>query len=90
MPCLLALVIVFFPRVAILLLYFFTNFFQGVYTTIIWPILGLLLLPVTLLAYTWLAKTNQPMDTVFYVVIAIAVILDLGLMGGSARRRRRD
>ena len=87
MPCLLAVLIVLFPRVAIVLLYFFTNFFQGVFTTILWPILGFIFLPLKLLAYTWLVKIQQPTDTMFLVVMFIAVILDLGLLGGAGRRR---
>jgi hypothetical protein len=88
MPCLLALLAVLFPRIAILVLFFFTNFFEGVYNSLLLPILGLIFLPITLLAYTWMVKINQPMDAFFLVVMIVAIVLDLGLLGGSARRRR--
>jgi hypothetical protein len=88
LPCLLALLIVLFPRIAIVLLYLFTNFFQGVFTSVILPVIGFILLPLTLLAYTWMVKIHQPTDTMFLVIMFIAVILDLGLIGGGARRRR--
>lgn len=88
MPCLLALLILLFPRIAIVVLYFFTNFFQGVYESLLLPLIGLIFLPITLLAYTWMVKINQPVDAFFVVVMIVAIVLDLGLLGGSARRRR--
>ena len=88
MPCLLGLLVLAFPRVGILLLYFFTDFFRGVYDTILIPLLGFLLMPLTLVAYTWLTKSGQPMDAFYLVVMFVAVIVDLGFIGGGARSRR--
>jgi hypothetical protein len=88
MPCLLAVLILFFPRIAIVLLYFLTNFFTGVFQTVLIPLLGFLFLPLTLLAYAWLTKANMPVDAIYLVVIFIAVLLDLGLVGGAPRSRR--
>jgi hypothetical protein len=39
--------------------------------------------------YTWLVKIHQPFDTFFFVVMAVAVIVDLGLVGGGHYSRRR-
>jgi hypothetical protein len=88
MPCLLAVLILLFPRVAILLLYFFTTFFRGVYDTILIPLLGFIFMPLTLIAYTWLTKSGQAVDAFYLVVIFIAVIVDLGFVGGAHRSRR--
>jgi hypothetical protein len=74
MPCLLALLAVAFPRIAIVLLYLFTNFFVGVYHTLLIPILGFIFLPLTLIVYTYLLNSHTP-------------ILDLGLLGPSIRNR---
>jgi hypothetical protein len=88
MPCLLAVLVVAFPRVAIVLLYLFTNFFSGVFNTILVPILGFLFLPITLIAYTYIHNTHMAVqDVTSLVILFIAVILDLGLVGGAARRR---
>jgi hypothetical protein len=88
MPCLLAVLVVAFPRVAIVLLYLFTNFFSGVYNTILVPILGFIFLPITLIAYTYIQNTHMAVqDVTSLVILFIAVILDLGLVGGAARRR---
>ena len=90
MPCLLGVLILLFPRVAILLLYLFTSFFQGIYDTILLPLLGFIFLPLTLIAYTYLTRINQPTDAFYLIVMLIAVVIDLGLVGGGVRRRRRE
>ena len=88
MPCLLALLAVVFPRVAIVLLWLFSNFFTGVYHGLIVPVIGFLFLPLTLIVYTYLAKTSGGhLTTTQFVFIFIAVVVDLGLVGGSYRRK---
>lgn len=77
-----------FPRVAILLLYFFTNFFSGVFDVVLLPLLGFLFMPVTLLAYTWLTNTTQPVDAFYLVVVFVAVLIDLGTFETGRRSRR--
>lgn len=89
MPCLIALLVLFFPRAAIVLLYFFSTFFTGVYNSVIIPILGFIFLPITLLAYTWLAKSPPMDETARLIILAIAVLLDLGISGGAHRSRSR-
>ena len=88
MPCLLALLIVLFPRIAIVILYLFTSFFTGVYETILLPLLGFIFLPVTLVAYTYLTKNHYPVDAVYLVIMIVAVAFDLGLLGGAHRSRK--
>ena len=52
MPLLFIIVALLIPRVTILLLYFFTNWFQGVFANLLAPILGFIFLPTTLLWYS--------------------------------------
>jgi hypothetical protein len=79
-----------FPRIAIILLWLFTSFFQGVYTGIIIPVLGFLFLPLTLLVYTYIDKTyGHHFSTVQLVCILVAVVIDLGLVGSGRFRKRR-
>ena len=87
MPCLLALLAVAFPRVAIVLLWLFTNFFASIHGIII-PILGFIFLPLTLIVYAYLLNTHQPMGAVQLVFLFIAVIVDLGLIHRGTRSRR--
>jgi hypothetical protein len=85
MPCLLAILIAAFPRIAILLLYFLTDFFHGVYHSLLLPIAGFLFLPLTLLVYTYFLRSHTPLGTAQFVILFVAVIVDLGMLG-SARR----
>ena len=88
MPCLFALLAIAFPRVAIVLLWFFTRFFAGVYPNIIVPILGFIFLPLTLIVYTYIHRVYPgPLTAGELVVLFIAVIIDLGLVGGAWGRR---
>lgn len=89
MPCLLGLLVVLFPRVGIVLLYVFTNFFSGVFNSVLIPLLGFIFMPLTLLAYTWLTRSHQPADAFYLVVMLLAVVFDLGLIGGGEWSRRR-
>jgi heme/copper-type cytochrome/quinol oxidase subunit 4 len=92
MPCLLALLAVAFPRVAIILLWLFTSFFTGVVypiNTAVVGILGFLFLPLTLIVYTYLEKTSGGnLSTSQLIFVFIAIIVDLGLVGGGFRGRR--
>ncbi len=52
MPCLLAVFALATPRLAILFLWFVTSWFRGMFDFVLWPILGFLLAPTTLLWYS--------------------------------------
>jgi hypothetical protein len=52
MPCLFALLALLAPRILILLLWFLTTWFQGLFDNLLWPILGFIFLPTTLLWYS--------------------------------------
>jgi hypothetical protein len=88
MPCLLAILVVAFPRVAIVLLWFFTNFFSVLHNNILIPVLGFIFLPLTLIVYTYmLTAYGAHLGSTQLVILFVAVILDLGLVGGGVRRR---
>ncbi len=88
MPCILAILAVAFPRVVIVLLWLFTTFFQGVYHGVLIPVLGFLFLPLTLIVYTYTTKTYGHLGSPQLIAIAIALIIDLGLVSGSTFNRR--
>jgi hypothetical protein len=91
MPCLLGLLALAFPRVAIVLLWLFTSFFAGVYNNVILPVLGFLFLPLTLIVYTYFQKTHAgPLGTQQLIFLIVAVVIDLGLVGGGTFRGRRS
>ncbi|MBC6995337.1 hypothetical protein QWY85_00160 [Neolewinella lacunae] len=87
MPILLLLLGFFFPRVVIVLLYLFTGWWRAAFDSILWPVLGFLFMPLTVLWYG-ISETYFP-GNVQTIGLVIAVLLDLGLIGGGARQRRR-
>ena len=90
MPCLLALLAVAFPRVAIVLLWLFSNFFSVLHNNLIIPLLGFLFLPLTLIVYTYLLHTyGSHIGPTQMLFLFIAVVVDLGLLGGGTFGRRR-
>jgi hypothetical protein len=89
MPCLMGCLALFFPRVAIILIWLFSDFLEKAYQTVLWPLLGFFFLPLTTLAYAWAVNTNGTVDGIYLVVVVVAVLIDLGLLGGGAEGGRR-
>ncbi len=89
MGCLLVLVALFLPRVAIVLIWLFTPWFAAAYDFWVWPVLGFLFLPYTTLAYmAGVLNSAGPMRPGWIILIVIAVLVDIAHWGGSARARR--
>jgi hypothetical protein len=88
MPCLIALLAFFFPRLIILILAIFTTYMSSAYQTVIWPVLGFFFLPYTTLAYAWAINTAGSVQGVYLFVVIIAVLLDLGTIGGGGASTR--
>ena len=52
MPCMLGVLALLTPRLAVALLWFFSRWFDGLFSSLLWPILGFVFLPTTLLWYS--------------------------------------
>jgi len=90
MPCLLVLVILFFPRICLLLMFFFTNYLQRAFHhTIVLPLLGFIFLPLTTLVYAWMVNNGYPIEGINLLWLVIAVIIDAGGWGGGGWHARR-
>ena len=90
MPCALALIALLFPRILIAVLWFFTNWFSGVFSSILWPVLGFIFLPVTMLWYS--VVINQfggAWNITNIIVMVLAVAIDMGSWGGGYKSRNR-
>lgn len=86
MPLLLAILALLAPRVAIVLLWLFTSWFDGLFTLTLWPILGFLFLPTSLLWYTVVLHWFGGVWSLWAVVgLIIALIIDVS----PAREHRR-
>ena len=89
MGCLLLIVVVAFPRIALVLLFLSSNYLQRAYHGLVITLLGFLFLPLTTLVYAWITNTRQPMAGVNLLILIIAVVIDLGGLGGGDYHRRR-
>jgi hypothetical protein len=91
MPCLLGCLALVAPRLVIGLVWLFSDYLGRAYETWLWPILGFVFMPVTTLAYAWAVNTSpgRSVSGIYLVVVVLAVLFDLGLLGGSTSRRRR-
>jgi hypothetical protein len=90
MGCLVLIVFLAFPRVALLLLFFFSNYIERAYHNLLIPLIGFIFLPLTTLAYAWMTNTHQPIAGLNLILLIVAVVIDLGTIGGGANHRRGD
>ena len=89
MGCLFALVAVLSPRLAVFLLWAFTNYvnlaFHGGWFL---PLLGLLFAPWTTLMYVLVYVPVGPIHVAGWILVAIGVLLDLSSWGHAAANRK--
>jgi hypothetical protein len=90
MPCLLLVVVLAFPRIVMVAMFLFSNYLQRAYHGLLLPVLGFIFLPLTTIVYAWLTNTHRPMAGINALILVIAVVIDLGGLGGGARHRRSD
>jgi hypothetical protein len=88
MPCLLALIGFFFPRIVLIVLWL-SGYLDKAYATVLWPLLGFFFAPFTTLAYAWAINSNGSVSGIYLVVLVIAVLMDIGVLGGGDRERRK-
>jgi hypothetical protein len=89
MPCLLLILFVAFPRIALVLIFLFSNYLQRAYHGMLLPLIGFLFLPLTTLAYAWMVNSGLPTTGTNLLILIVAVVIDLGGLGGGAYHRRR-
>lgn len=91
MTCVIALLSLFAPRLAIVLVWLFSDYLGRAYETTLWPVLGFFFMPLTTLTYAWAMHSNAgSVSGIHLVVVVLAVLADLGLIGGSSRASRRS
>jgi hypothetical protein len=78
MPCFLVALALFTPRLAVALLWLFSPWFGGLFPTLLWPVIGFVFLPTTLLWYSAVHRWFGGAWTVWPVVgIVVALLIDL-------------
>lgn len=88
MPCLLALLAFFAPRLVMVLLFLFSNFMGRAYTGMIVPLLGFVFMPMTTLTYAAAINWNGQVSGAFFFMVLVAALADLGVVGGGVRQGR--
>lgn len=89
MNCLVGCLAFFMPRVTIVVLQLTSGYVLRAYSTLLWPVLGFLFLPLTTLAYAWAKNTGGTVEGLRLAVVVLAVLVDLGLIGKSRNSLRR-
>ena len=88
MPCLLTILVLIFPRVALVLMFLFSHYLGRAYHGFILPLIGFIFLPITTIAYAWMVNTGRPFADINLVILIVAVVIDLGGLGSGEHHRR--
>lgn len=87
MPCLLLLLALLTPRLLIVVIWLMSDWFSGVFASILWPLLGFVFLPTTLLWYTAVVHWYGGVwESWRIVVLILAVVIDVSPAGARQRR----
>jgi hypothetical protein len=89
MPCLIALLALITPRITFLVIVIASDYIGDAFISNLWPFLGFFLMPLTTLAYAFAINSNGGVTGYYLLAVIIAVMIDLGLLGGSSRASRR-
>lgn len=90
MPCLVGCLALVFPRIAIILVWLLSDYLEAAYQTLLWPLLGFFLMPLTTLAYAWAWHYGGgSIQGLGMAVVIIAVLFDLGLLGTGTHSSRQ-
>lgn len=85
--CVFALVSAFSPRLALVLVWLFTNLVDRAYSTFVIPLLGLIFFPFATLMYVLAYRPGLGVTGVGWVLVAIGFVIDFASTGLSARSR---
>ena len=87
MPCLFALIALITPRLMIVGLWLLTDWFTGVFETMLWPLAGFFFAPTTLLWYSAVEHWfGGEWGTLQIVVGVITLMIDLSPASGKKRK----
>jgi hypothetical protein len=87
-PCLFVVLALLTPRLVVALLWFFSRWLDGLFATVLWPILGFIFLPTTLLWYSAVQHWFAGQWTLWPVVgLVVALMVDLSPAKGRRRTR---
>jgi len=77
------------PRVVLVLMALFSNYLERAYHGFLIPLLGFIFLPLTTIVYAFLVNSHYPIEGIYLVALIVAVVIDLGGVGGGHWSRRQ-
>jgi hypothetical protein len=90
MGCIIALIALITPRLVMVLICLFSDWFTRAYESALWPFIGFLFMPYTTLAYmTAMLNNHHQVSGGWLVLLIAAVVIDIGNWGGSHHSARR-
>ena len=90
MGCFIALFALISPRLALFLLWIFSDVLSRAFDSWIVPLLGFFLLPWTTLAYAVMWSSSDRVYGFEWFVVALGFLFDIASYSRVERRRRRD
>jgi hypothetical protein len=88
MPCLFTIIALSAPRLVILILWLFSGWFVGLFTSALMPVLGFIFLPTTLLWYTAVQHWWGGQWSFWPVAgLVLALMIDVSPAGGRRRKK---
>ena len=90
MGCLLVLLALISPRLVLFLLWLFDDILSRAYDSWAVPLIGFFILPWTTLAWAWMYDSGPGLEVTGFewVIVGVAVLIDLASLLGGARGRR--
>jgi len=87
MPCILLILVLLFPRVALVVTFLSTTYLDTAFHNFLALILGFIFLPLTTLLYAWMVHTGLPAAGINLLWLMVVALVDLGAVGGGVRNR---
>jgi hypothetical protein len=85
--CLVILLAFLSPRLALVATWLFSDVLGDAFDSWLVPLLGFFLLPWTTLAYVWMWHSGHHVEGLEWFLVGFAFLIDVGAVGGEARRR---
>lgn len=84
MCCVLLLPALVGPRVALVVLWLFSDYLNRAFDTFLWPLLGFIFLPWTTIAFAFAHNSLGGLEGIGLLIVIVAVLTDIGVIGGGA------
>ena len=78
------------PRIIMLGLWLFTDYISRAYDGLLWPLLGIVFLPCTAMAYAIAQNEFDGLHGWGVAILAAGIVLDMAIYGSNRAHRARD